>query len=30
MVNIDLATGRPATVSDTWRRRIAAYQNNEK
>lgn len=30
MVNLDLSTGRPTTVSDTWRHRIAAYQNNEK
>ncbi len=27
MVNIDLATGRPTTVSDTWRQRIADYEN---
>lgn len=30
MVNIDLSTGRPTTVSDTWRRRIDAYQNHEE
>ena len=27
MVNIDLATGRPTTVSDEWRKRITDYEN---
>lgn len=27
MVNIDLATGRPTTVSDLWRHRITNYEN---
>ena len=27
MVNIDLATGRPTTVSDEWRKKITDYEN---
>lgn len=27
MVNIDLATGRPTTVSDEWRKKISDYEN---
>lgn len=29
MVNIDIANGRPTTISDTWRQRISQYENQQ-